>query len=1412
MQLLYTRLILILILLLTICPLFNGWAQINNATNNIKFKHLSAGLSQSTVTCMLQDRKGFMWFGTRNGLNRYDGVEFTTYENLNEDSTSLSHSYISYLYEDRTGNLWVGTLEGGLNLYDRDTETFTHFRHSKTNPTSLSFNSVTCIYEDAKQNLWIGTENGLNLFLPDKKSFLHYKHEVGKNQSLADDNVGVIFEDNQYNLWVGTKGGGLERFNSAHKTFEHHQYNEADENSISSNIVKVYYKDAKGNIWLGTQNGLNRLVPTKNGVKFVRYQHDKSNPNSLSNNSILSISEDLLGRLWVGTQIGGLSIYNHQQKSFANFLPDPLDPYSISSNSVWSIYRDNAGTMWVGARNRGLDKWDQYQQKFNYYNVSPAGNFTLNNKDITCFLEDELGNLWIGTDGGGLSYLDRKTNQYTHFINDPDNDNSLGSNSVLSLLIDKHKNLWVGTWGGGLNRFNKKTKTFKRYSHNLADPGSISGNNIFSLLEDSAGKLWVGVFFGGLNLYDPATETFSCYNYNPNNSMSLSNNKITRLFEDSKKNLWIGTDGGGLNLMHWAGKDKVTFTHYQYDVNSSGSLSSNIINAITEDHNHNLWVGTWKGLNKFNYQQQTFQVYQKKDGLPDNVINGILEDKQGFLWLSTNQGMSRFDPQTLKSNNYTITDGLQSQEFIRGSHLKTKAGELFFGGINGFNSFFPENIQYKNYTAPLYLTEFRIRNTLIKPGQEESPLSKHISETKKITLNYDQNDFSLGFVALNYAQASQNKYAYKLEGYDKDWQIVGNQRHASYAKVPPGTYTFRVRSKVNNGLWNKEEAFLNIIITPPWWATWWAYGVYALAFIGLLLWYRQNLVKQFKLKSDLKLEHLELTKMQEMERLKSNFFASISHEFRTPLTLILSPLQDMYDGSFKGDIKNQYRVMIRNAERLLRLINQLLDLSKLESGNMHLLASQSDLIDFLKPIFSSFDSYATKKRLKYTFEYPEEPVVVYFDPDKLEKVVTNLLSNAFKFTNTGEIRLLLRVLNQNEDTSAGQQESANYVEISIVDTGIGIPQDCLHYIFDHFYQVAHRIHPGEGAGTGIGLSLTKELIELHKGKIKLESQEGVGSTFKVLLPLGKAHLKETEMEVQESKPETKVLPTTDLEPLSVTETIADSSEPKSKEWELPVLLLVEDNNEMRGYLKERLKRNYYVIEARNGLEGLKMGMDKMPDLIISDVLMPKMNGVDMCRSFKTNVQTSHIPIILLTAQAEIENKIKGLEIGADDYVAKPFNFNELEVRVRNLIKSRAILRERFAHSNKLVLEPKEITITPLDEIFMEKVLESIEKNISDPEYRVEDLGKDVAMSRMPLYRKIKALTGQTAVEFVRTIRLKRAAQLLKQQQLTVSEVTYDVGFNDLQYFRTCFKKQFGVSPSEYAKMNAEVTFHAESQD
>lgn len=1398
--------------LIALCQVATKWANAQNnsaLTSNIKFEQLTDGLSEKSVTSIIQDQHGFLWFGTRNGLNQYDGIEFKVYEYIHGDSTSLSSSFVNCMAEDKDGNIWVGTMDAGLNLYNRNSDNFTRFQTKPNDPESLSDNWVTDLFIDSHDNVWIGTEGGgLNVVYADSKAFKHFKNDIKDPLSLANNHVRSICEDSNGNIWVATYGGGLDRFDTGGQRFIHHRHEPGNVKSLSSNYLNSFLKDSDGQIWIGTREGLSRLVPKDNGVEFQRLMPNIVDPTGLVHNIVLSISEDNYNRLWLGMENGGLSIYDKQTGQFSNFWPNPLDPTSVGANSIWAVYKDNIGTMWLAARNRGLNKWDQYQTKFIHHILPPSGGHTLANNDIICFVEDKEGNLWIGTDGGGLNHFNRKTNEvksYVHDINDP---KSIGSNSVISLEIDSYGDLWAGTWEGGLNRFDKKTGTFQRFESDPDDASSIGSNYVFSIFEDSQRRLWVGAFYEGLDLFDRKTGTFVHYEVNPDDPESLSHNRVFTMFEDSRDNIWIGTEGGGLLQMTFAGDGEPVFKTYTNNPKDSTTLSSNVVNAIYEDTKGTLWVSTWAGLNKFDYEKGTFETFRKNDGLADNVVNGILEDERGKFWISTNQGISEFDPESRSFKNYNTADGLQEQEFVRGAYLKSQSGEFFFGGVNGFNSFYPGEVKENPHIPPVYITNFWIYNEEVRPGAKGSVLAQNIIDTKEITLTYHQNEFSFEFAALNYSQAFKNSYSYMLEGYDEHWHEAGTQRTASYTKVPHGDYVFRVKASNNDGLWNEEGASLRIIVTPPWWATWWAYAVYVCIGIGLLLWYRQVLIYRERLKSDLRLEHMELTKMQEMDAMKSNFFANISHEFRTPLTLMLSPLKSMYSGAFRGDVRKQYGVMIRSGERLLRLINQLLDLSKLGSGSMKLEASRTDVVEFLKPIAASFSSYATQKKLSYSYNHPNAPLEAYIDHDKIEKIVTNLLSNAFKFTIEGEISLnVSRISMEMTDSDVGGE----FVQITVKDCGVGIPREHLQSVFDRFYQ-ADVDHHGDQEGTGIGLSLTRELVELHRGRISVKSTLGEGSCFKVLIPMGKAHLQDSEIVEPEKVGAVSighvVEELEERDKQNTGEAAIVKTDPKEGK---PLVLIVEDNADLRTYMKESLEHSYEIIDAANGKIGLEKCIELVPDLIISDIMMPLMDGVEMCHLVKTDSRISHVPVILLTAKADLEDKLTGLETGADDYITKPFDSRFLEVRVRNLIKTRELMRERFMGNRKLVLEPKEITITPLDEVFMKKVLKTIEDNIGDSEFRVEDLGREVAMSRMHFYRKVKALTGQTAVEFIRTIRLKRAAQMLNQNQLTVSEITYAVGFNDLQYFRNRFKKYFGVSPSEYASQFAGDKSEVESE-
>lgn len=1342
----------------------------------ISFKPVLGRPSESSITTILQDYQGFMWFGTRNGLNRYDGLQFVVYEHNNENSKSLSNSYVSVLYEDSKQQLWVGTWSGGLNLYDRAHNAFIHFTYDPDDPNSLSNPRVHAIFEDSNHHLWVGTENGLNRYNPETKQFHRYLHDFENPSSLAHNEIRRIIEDKSGNLWIGTYGGGLDRYDPGTDSFVHYTHDPADHHTISNNYIRSAFRDNSGRVWIGTRNGLNGLM-ADGTYRFERLLHEPENNNSLPNKPVISLSQDENNRLWIGTENGGLSVYDLKQKKFAHFYHTPLDNASIRNNSIWSLYKDNIGTMWVGAYNGGLVTWNRYQSKFRHHYLVPSRS-SLNNNNVTCFVEDNLGNLWLGTDGGGLNYFNRGTGKFSYYRHNPDDENSLGSDAVISLMLDSVGNIWVGTWGGGLNCFNPNAKTFIRYQHDENDSTSIGSDNIFTTCIDSQGRFWVGAFYTGLDLFDRSTGKFRHFKPKPNQFSSISDHRVFKILEDSRGNLWVGTQGGGLNLLQWDGHGEPSFAHYRYDPMDATSLGGDVIISLLEDEGGSLWVGTYgQGLSKFDYSRQTFFTYHKSDGLTNEVINGILADNRGDLWMSTNDGLMRFNPDKEVFKQYDVSDGVQAAEFIRGSAYRSKEGELIFGGVNGFNSFFPYEVSENPFIPPVFLTDFRIFNESIQTGPD-SPLKENITETKRIVLPYDQNVFSFEIAALNYTQAGKNQYAYKLEGYDKNWQYTGTRRNAYYTQVPPGHYVFRARAANNNGLWNEAGTSVELIVLPPWYRTWWAYVLYGLALIALFQWYRINLIRRERLRNELKLEHIELTKMRELDRIKSNFFANIAHEFRTPLALIQGPLQAINSGNYRGETKRQFRIMLRNSEKLLGLINQLLDLSKLGAGSMKLDAKPQDLIRFLRPIVSSFKSYAHVQQIDFKFHHPEEEVLVRFDTEKLEQVMNNLLSNAFKFTPEHGTVVLTVVVVPNES------EGQSWAEIEVLDTGIGIPKELLNNIFNRFYQAQTNEHQ-EHRGTGIGLSLTKELVELHGGAITVESEVGKGSQFVIKFPIEQARELPKSKEAGNKKEDN-----TEAQRANLTVSTTENNS-------VPLILIVEDDEDFRTYVAEHLETNYRLEEAVNGQEAFELAIKCQPDLIISDVMMPAMSGLELSRKIKTDERTSHIPIILITGRASDEHEIEGFEYGADYYIVKPFNSKLLELRVRNILRSREIFRQQLAGDQVFNLEPKQVKLIPADKLFLEKALACIEENMDNAEFTVEAFSQAMAMSRMQLYRKLKALAGQSPNEFIRTIRLKRAAQLIKQQQLTIAEVTYSVGFNDLQYFRDCFKKQFGMSPSSY---------------
>ena len=1354
--------------------------------NEIKFEHLSLeqGLSNKAVFSIIQDKRGFMWFATFNGLNKFDGYTFTVYKSEPHDLKSLSDNKVSSIIEDQTGMIWIGTYIGGLNKFDPEKECFTRYNHDPNDPNSISENGIITLYEDKAGVLWIGTYTALNKFEPETETFTNYKHHPNDSKSLGENEVLAIYEDRLGVLWVGTNGGGLNKFDRNKDTFIHYKHDPNNSNSLGSDRVHSIHEDQWGNLWIGTNGGgLNKFDQEKE--IFTRYINNQNNTNSISSNFVGDIYEDRSGILWIGTNDGGLNKYDRERNNFAHYKHDSNDAQSLSDNRVLSFCEDNSGVIWIGT-NDGLNKIVKRKEYFIHYKNIPGDPNSLSNNSVYSICEDQFGQIWIGTFGGGLNLFNRISETFIHFKHNPRDPTSLSNNRVLSVYQDRTGILWVGTLGGGLNKFDRDKKSFTHYRYNYNDPNSISEDEVLTIYEDKEGTLWIGTDQQGLNKFDREKEIFIRYKNNPSNPNSLSCNDVIPIYEDHTGVLWIGTDRKGLNKFD---RETETFTHYKYNPNNPKSLSYNSVGPIYEDDTGVLWIGTYGGgLNKFNRDMEGFQHYDEKDGLADNVIYGILQDGNRNLWLSTNKGLSKFNLDTEKIKNYNITDGLQDNEFNQGAYLKSKSGEFYFGGINGFNVFHPDSIHDNLHMPQIVITDFQLFNKSVPVGFDKATnrtiLNKSITDTKKIELRYVDNTFSFEFAALDYTNPIKNKYAYKMEGLDDKWIYTNaSRRFATYTNLVPGEYTFRVKGSNNDGIWNEEGTSISIIIFPPWWKTTWAYMLYVTLTIGFLYYLWKLKMRRIRIKHDYEMSKFEAKKLHEVDEMKSTFFANISHEFRTPLTLILGPVKEFINNEKDTKKKEELSIIYKSADRLNGLVNQLLDLSTLEAGKMKLETTSEDVIPLLKGLVLSFASLAERKKIQLNFNSNLSELEVYLDRDKIEKIMSNLLSNAFKFTPEGGT------------INVDVNKSELNVEIIIYDNGIGISEDRLGNIFNRFYQVDGSRNR-EHEGTGIGLALTKELVELHKGTIEVVSGEGKGTTFTIKLPLGKDHLKPGEVCEEKKEKEKIISPDSDL--------IPDEEKQGEKidiaiytDKEKPLLLIVEDNADVRNYIKGYLGKEYRLLEAKDGEDGLNKAFEHIPDLIVSDVMMPKLDGFQFCENIKTDERTSHIPLILLTAKASGQDKIEGLETGADDYIMKPFDAKELKVRVKNLIDQRKKIIYHYKSQGSF--EISNLNITSKDKKFITKAIEIINNHISDENFDVNTFAKEIGLSRVQLHRKLVALIGHSPGDVIRLVRLTKAAKLIQSKFGNISEIALEVGFNNPANFAKAFRIQFGTSPSEYKK-------------
>ncbi len=1340
--------------------------------NDIPLLRFNKPLSQNTGTCIFQDHIGFLWIGTTNGLNRYDGMEVTIYENDSKDSSSISNNFIRSIAEAKNGDLWIAT-ENGLNRYDRASNRFVRYYYQPENDFSLSSNNISDVVIDRQGRVWAAAGD-LCCYRPDINNFVRYPAGTNQDGNSLLQYHNFIYQDHTGDIWYGY-WRDLYCFNPKSEKLEIQIRGEVQIRGDADWHLHELLEDRDGYFWLATNKaGLLRFHAGEKNPEPEIFSDDIGENESFSDYRLLKLFLDHDNNLWVSCENTGLVVLDRNRKITHRLYNVPDNERSISGNSVWSIFEDDQHRMWFGIWNAGISFYDPFNVQFQHYHSS-KGTSNISNNIVTDFLEDNEGNIWIATDGGGLNYFDRQKSRFSSYKHDPADPNSISSNAVLSLCYDDKGNVWAGTYNGGIDVLNPQGNRFLHFNQ---ENSSLTSDNVFDLLNDGAGNIYIATWGGGLNIFHQPTKKWENYTANPTDPNSLSDNNIFVLYRDKQNEIWVGTVDG-LNLLRRFGEDKGHFWRYQYFPNIANGISDNRIQTIYEDKQGRFWVGTSNGLNLMDRKAGTFEVYRHADGLYTNYISGIIADDQDNLWVSTLKGITRIDSTFKVVHHYDISDNLQGDQFNRNAVFKTSRGELLFGGTNGFNLIQPEDIRNNPYPPRIVLTDLKISNKSVPSGWE-GILQKEINETQHLMLSYKHTVFSLEFVALNFTHPEKNQYAYMMQGFETDWNYSGTQNNATYTNLDAGDYIFRVKAANNDAVWNEAGLALKITITPPFWKTRWAYILYLLMIVLAFYFAMRYQLRQERLRHELEMEHMKLEKLSEIDKIKSRFFSNVSHEIRTPIMLIVGPLENLLKSDkVIATVKNKLRLIIRNAQRLSRMMNQLVDYYKIESPALKLNLAKNNIVEFVRNIFLSFKEYARDHKIRFRFETNMEQGYTWFDGDKIDKIIYNLLSNAFKFTpDGGEVVLGLNY-------RASDSQSQNYIEIFVRDTGIGIPGDQQDLIFERFYQVGIEEWT-QAEGIGIGLNMTLELVDLQQGEIKVESEPGQGTLFRIILPMDIIDLQQPQLSPVDAQDAGN-----ELLPFQATpQENQDTGEGTA------LILLVDDEIDVQQYIQDIFSERFKIITAGDGEEGFEKAMEFVPDLIISDVIMPRMDGYKMCEQLKSKEQTSHIPVILLTVQSEAEQKLKGIKLGADEYIPKPFDRDELEARVINLLESRRKLREMYRRRS--LLEPKDDTVLSLDEKFLLRVKQEVEKNLADWKLNAYMLSNDVGVSRIQLYRKIKGLTGQTVHEFIRSVRLRRAVQLLEQRKMKVTEIAFHVGFNDLNYFSRCFRKQYGLSPSEFS--------------
>lgn len=1346
--------VLLALLLVVFSPVFTI------ANFRVEYLGIERGLSNNAITCIYQDHRGFMWFGTYDGVNRYDGYSFKVFRNIIGDTNSLIDNHIYSLSGDRSQNLWIGAAKG-LSVYSQSTSIFStpRFRLWNNSAWEVMKEGVGIVqYATAANLVLAGTHNkGLLVFtggnLWGKQIPLLSTTEPPGGYTVT----AIEVDRSNQKAWIfitrvglclyDFKTGKLTTVNSTHRY---------------ADCIKL---GRNGSLWLGNNDGL---------FEYNINTNNYSGNVMPGKNKVTSLFLDRNNIFWIGSDGGGLWYLPATASKAIPYLSDEGTEL-VNSNSIYSIYGDADNRKWIGTLRGGVNIFHPRVTSFKTisYN-SPGQNNSINNF-ILSFGEDEKNNVWIGTDGAGLRYWNRKENKTIRYTYNPSDNTSISSNFITSILKDSQNDIWVSTWYGGINRLKKGSQVFERFA--CINPiTNAEENNTWLVYEDVQKKIWTSTVNNGtLYIFNREKNVFELFDEKIINIQCLA--------EDSKGNLWAGNYTSLIRI------DPIQKKHQTYSLNYP-------VRCIHEDKDRNLWIGTeGAGLLLFNRKTGSFKQFTTAQGLPNNTILRILEDDKGNLWMSTYNGLSKFDVSKNTFRNYLQSDGLQSNQFSFNAGLRLKSGEFLFGGIRGFNIFQPDSVYDRKEAPPVFLTGISISNN---PVQSHSSLSanSNYENPETLVVPFDQATLSLDFLALEYTSADKIHYAYKLDGWDKDWIQSNTVRTANYSRLREGVYAFKIKTTNADGEWGNPVQLMKLRVLPPWYRTGWAYLLYVLTFAAAVYLYILYNKRQERLRYEVKLAVLEKDKEKELTEKKISFFTHISHEFRTPLTLIINPLKELFQKKGKDVNEKDISMIYRNARRLLSLVDQLLLFRKVESVDQQMRIERFDIVEACNEVHLSFCHHAEAKGIRFLFQKPDYPINIFGDKEKIEIILFNLLSNSFKYTKEGTIALEI----------ADHERS---VELLVKDTGAGIPADIGNKLFESFYRVENKGYASQ-TGFGVGLYVSHKLALAHHGKLSYTSEPGSGTEFRLQLLKGKEHFGSQPISDEFASGET-ILQELVEEPLDTVAPTHEGNLSSNKSGviekltsELPSMLIVDDNEDIRTYLKQIFTGSFNIFEADDGTGGYELVLKETPDIVISDVKMKHLGGIELTQKIKDNPTVAHVPVILLTASSSEVLKLQGITGGAEDYITKPFEKDLIVARVKNILKGRNRLQQYFL--NAVTLKPN-TSIAGEHKEFIETCIAIVEKHLHDPDFTVKTFCREIGMSHPALYKKVKAVSGLTINVFVRYLRLRKAAELLVNTDKSIVEIAYITGFNDIKYFREQFNRLFEMNPSEYIKRYRRVFKH-----